>query len=208
MINLHSYDIERKKKTVTLGSGWRFIADTAGFSHGEAMAEMNKSGVSVTIPSAWNYTDNLFDYEGVGWYSCNFNAEEGRHKLVFEGVCNDAEVWVDGKMITEHHGAFLGFATYLDFDEYANHTLAVRVSNITNTENTIPSAECDWKRYGGIIRPVNLTKLPTKYIDGMQVTYTLSNDLKSAKVRTRVEFYGKVPTHYDLLINGKKLSVA
>lgn len=205
MVNLHSYDKARKEHTLTLSEGWRFVADTVGLSHKEAEAAIAERGTAVTVPSAWNYLDGLFDYEGVGWYSCKFNAEAGRHKLLFEGVCNDAEVWLDGERITEHIGAFLGFATYLDFTERGEHTLTLRVSNITNTENTIPAAECDWKRYGGIIRPVRLTALPEEHIDGMQVTYTLSGDLKSAKVRTRVEFYGKKQAKYALLVNGDRL---
>lgn len=206
MVNLHSYDKARKEHTLTLSEGWRFIPDiNGGLTVEAAELELRKHGTEVKIPSVWNYLDGLFDYEGVSWYSCDFTADIGRHKLVFEGVCNDAKVWLDGKPITEHVGAFLGFATYLDFAERGGHTLTVRVSNITNTENTIPAAECDWKRYGGIIRPVRLTALPSEYIDGMHVIYTLDDELKSANVLTRVEFYGKKQAKYELIVNGERL---
>ena len=141
MINLRSYDEVRRKRTLTINEGWRFIADKEkSLTQSEAAAAL-AGGVSVEIPSVWNYIDGLFDYEGVGWYSCGFNAEAGKYKLVFEGVCNDAEVWLDGEKITEHRGAFLGFATYIDLAESGRHTLTVRVSNITNTESTIPASE-------------------------------------------------------------------
>ncbi len=205
MVNIHSYDKKRLGDTLTLTSGWRFIADEGGaLTFDEAKEALEKRGIAQSVPSVWNYIDGLFDYEGVGWYECEFDAEAGKMKLVFEGVCNDADVWLDGVKTTSHSGAFLGFATYVRFAVSTTHTLTVRISNYTNVENTIPAAKCDWKRYGGIIRPVRLTSLPCEHIDGMQITSSLSEDLKSANVHTRVEFYGENPTKYDLLINGER----
>ena len=206
MVNMHSYDKKRLSDTLTLTDGWRFIADESGaLTFDEASKALSKSGIAQSVPSVWNYVDGLFDYEGTGWYECEFDAEAGKKKFVFEGVCNDAEVWLDGEKLTSHTGAFLAFSAYAEIRSAGKHLLTLRVSNYTNTENTIPASKCDWKRYGGIIRPVRVTSLPDEHIDGMQVTYTLSDDLKSAKVRTRVEFYGNNPTKHELLINGEMI---
>ena len=204
MVNLHSYDAWREASTVTLSNGWRFVADEDGaLSLEDAECLLAKRGIEQSIPSVWNYVEGLFDYEGVGWYTREFTAEAGKHKLIFEGACNDCEVWVDGVRVASHIGAFLGFASYLDFSAPARHILTVRVSNLTNEKNTVPASKCDWKRYGGIIRPVRLTRLPEAHIDGIELSYSLSDDLGRAFVRIRVDFYGEEAKSYSLLVNGE-----
>lgn len=204
MINIRSYDKRRAERTVTLSEGWRFIPDRDGaLALEEASAALLERGIPQSVPSVWNYIPDLFDYEGVGWYCCDFHAEAGKYKLVFEGVCNDADAWLDGEPVISHVGAFLGFASYVELGAGGGHTLVLRVSNHTNVENTIPASKCDWKRYGGIIRPIRLTPLPADHIDGMRLTYELSEDMKSANVHIRVEFYGKNTGKYTLRINGE-----
>lgn len=116
--------------------------------------------------------DNMYWWTGWGWYRKRFalNKEfSGRKVFIeFEGVQKNCKVWLNGKFLGEHKGAYGPF----DFDitaivkpEGAENVLAVAVNNFQ--EGTIPyfpDTGGGYHEYGGIIRNVSLVLKDQLYI--------------------------------------------
>lgn len=124
----------------------------------------------VRVPHTWNALDgtrggdregrNRTGYNrGPGWYRHTFHIERTiehqRFFLRFEGASQTAAVFVNGRHVGDHAGAFTAFCfeitTHVDDGE---NLLAVRVDNSWNAD--IPPLEGDFVVFGGLYRPVHL----------------------------------------------------
>ncbi|MCL3781330.1 DUF4982 domain-containing protein [Prolixibacteraceae bacterium JC049] len=106
-------------------------------------------------------------WQGVCWYKKQFYAPSAwqgkRVTIKFEAVMQQADVWINGKKITQHLGGFLPFTidvtSFLNFGDKATNTLLVRADNRDNPD--IPPGKAlkglDMTYQGGIYRSVNLT---------------------------------------------------
>jgi len=198
--------LDNEKKLRSLSGEWRLITDADGsLDCAAAEARLAECGIAQELPSVWNMTPELFNYDGVCWYGREIFAEAGNLRVSFGGVCNDAEIYLDGVRVFAHEGAYLPFSFVTEIREKGNHRFTIRVSNSVNNEDTLPARRRDWKRYGGIIRDVTLEQLPRDYIEKISLTYELSEDLSRAKVATRVKFHGEKPAKYTLLEGERRL---
>ena len=199
-------DNKNKKEPGSLSGEWRLITDAdAVLDCLTAEARLDQCGMSQSVPSVWNMHPELFNYDGVCWYSREFYAEAGAVRFSFGGVCNDAEIYLDGMQVFSHEGAYLPFSFVTEIPKKGNHRFTIRLSNSVNNEDTLPARRRDWKRYGGIIRDVTLQLIPRDHIEKMSLTYELSDDLSSAQVATRVKFSGEKPAKYTLLEDGRAI---
>lgn len=114
-------------------------------------------------------------YTGYGWYrkSLQLSVEETARKvfLEFDGVFQEAEVFVNGKKAGSHVGGYTGFS--IDISEYikaGNNQLAVRVNNLWQSDVAPRAGEHVFS--GGIYRNVRLVTKSPAYIAwyGTQVT--------------------------------------
>src|SRR6056297_3795156 len=68
---------------------------------------------SVSVPSAWQETDELTDYTGVAWYRRSFDLDsvpEGKRMFLrFGAVDYHATVYVNGVECGDHRGGYLPF---------------------------------------------------------------------------------------------------
>lgn len=124
----------------------------------------------VAVPYAWNATDESTQSMrgSVGWYRKEFrvpSAPRGTSWIArFESVNYRASIYLNGRLIGTHEGAYIPFEVDL-----ANglrrgvNTLLVRADNrkslttlppLKNTSKGLPSA--GWWNYGGILREVYL----------------------------------------------------
>lgn len=111
-------------------------------------------------------------YQGVGWYRRYFrlpsNYRKKRITLHFEGVQTNCELFLNGKKIGEHAGAYLGFVVditaHVQFN--ADNLLAVRITNMDDelTPPGKPMRKLDFNYYGGIYRDVKLLVTDKVYI--------------------------------------------
>ena len=161
------------RRETALDSDWRFnrgdigdAASTPGFDDGQ--------WAHVDIPHTWDWIgsynptrDPRTDlYQGVGWYRLHFPTP--RHQpgertfLQFDGVGNVADVWLNGRKIGHHAGAFSRFR--FDVTDALNqdgpNVLAVRADNSKReagspTANVLPLSG-DFFIFGGIYRHVSL----------------------------------------------------
>jgi len=114
------------------------------------------------VPSCWNCDPRYERYEGVFWYSTDFQAPEAGAPhlndtaLLFLGVNYRCRVWINGNEAGAHEGGFLPFE--INFPAGAlreSNRLVLRVDNIRSAEQ-IPGENFDWMNYGGITRDVIL----------------------------------------------------
>ena len=119
----------------------------------------------VDIPHSWNAQDGTTPgyYRGAATYRCRFDAPPAgrgdRTFIRFEGVSQDATVWLNGKRLGRHQGAFTAFCFELTkLLKPRGNELRVEVTNAP--DSLIMPLEGDFTIFGGIYRPVTLLVLP------------------------------------------------
>lgn len=170
------------RPSIDLSQGWRF-------NFGAEPASVTGTGYDdrewekVSVPHSWNHigayaqtrgaeTDNR---QGVGWYRLWVNAPKAksgdRQYLDFAAVGKLAEVWVNGRHVGTHKGAFARFR--LDVTDVwkpgQRNLLVVSADNSkvepgSATSEVIPLSG-DFFVHGGIYREVSLLQLPPASID-------------------------------------------
>lgn len=123
----------------------------------------------VRIPNAYNAGDlSRASMNGsVGWYRRDFTLPSGafprsvgpgaRHWIVrFESVNYRATVWLNGRQIGSHVGAYLPFELDLGGLRAGVNRLIVRVDDRRSPSDMPPGPGGGWWNYGGILREVYL----------------------------------------------------
>lgn len=143
---------------ISLNSNWKF-----------AKSEMNDISSldrinwgNVNIPHTWNDKDALDDepgyYQGNGWYKNQFFVEKHKEDkcfyILFEGVNQTAEVFINNSKVGNHKGGYTAFtfdiSDYIKFGE--ENEIVVKANNEINLD--IPPLSGDFTFYGGIYRDV------------------------------------------------------
>jgi beta-galactosidase len=170
------------RTVIDLRSGWLF---KQGPESGDVQsAAFDDSRWShVTLPHTWNRIGNegltrspeSNNYQGVSWYRLRFPtpaAARGQSAfLQFDGVGAIADVWVNGKNIGKHEGAFSRFR--FDVTDALNaqgeNVLVVKADNSkpapgSTTAHVIPLSG-DFFIFGGLYRNVSLILTAPVHID-------------------------------------------
>ena len=118
----------------------------------------------IVVPHTWNKDDACDEtsgfYRGTGWYrqmlTIPVEHSEKQVFISFDGVNQETELYIDGKLVGTHLGGYTRFC--FDITAFLNagksNLLAVKVTNRYN-EN-IPPLSADFTFFGGIYRDVNL----------------------------------------------------
>jgi beta-galactosidase len=156
-----------------LDSDWRFkIGDQAG---AEKTDFDDHDWQSVSIPHSWGWEDAQEGknyYRGPGWYRRDLDIgkpKPGRRYFIrFEAAGSVADVYLNGKSLGEHRGAFGAFCFELtkDLSGSGTNLLAVRVSNAE--EKDIAPLSGDFCVFGGLYRPVHL-------IEASEISFALTD---------------------------------
>lgn len=177
------------RKQTNLEGRWDFIPDPGDVGIAEGWyARFPASGREMWVPGVWNTCREYLNYEGVAWYRTRFSIGACAVALVcFAAVTHQANVWLDGEPLGEHYGGFLPFCFSIPAPESGEHELVVRVDNTHDMANTIPSANLDWFRYGGIHRPVWAEELPGPgHICGLRLTPVVGQGKATLRVRAEL----------------------
>jgi beta-galactosidase len=193
-----------------LESGWRFLDGAA--PDAAAQAGFDDSGwPQVTLPHTWNTlgeyrvgrTQKTRNRMGVGWYRLALDAAllpaRERHYLQFDGVGSVADVWVNGRHVGRHAGAFSRFR--LDVTDALRrdgpNLIAVRADNSapeagSTTLDVIP-INGDFFIHGGLYRPVSLVSVGEAHVDlldhggpGVYVDARAEDGKAALRIRTRL----------------------
>jgi beta-galactosidase len=167
---------------VPLATGWRF-KQASGLTGVEAPQFDDSAWSQVTVPHTWNRIGNdgterspqSNNIQGTGWYRLKFQAppaaKGSRYFLQFDAVSTIADVWLNGRYLGKHEGAFARFR--LDASAGINPTgenlLVVKADNTrpapgATTQNVIPLSG-DFFMFGGIYRSASLIVTHPVHID-------------------------------------------
>ena len=140
-----------------------------------------------TIPNQWEsirlphtaHVEPLVvnnQWQGVSWYKKDFKVNpdkiQKKHFVYFEGIMQEARVWVNGKELVQHKGGYLPFTIDLteELEVKGNNQIVVRVMNTDNSAIPPgkPLKDLDFNYYGGIYRNAFLFTTNDVYItDGV-----------------------------------------
>jgi beta-galactosidase len=144
-----------------LASGWKFCT---GEVHGAAELSFDDHAwQAVELPHNWGWESAQQGkqyYRGPGWYRLHLAIgipdTVKRYFLRFEAVATVADVFLNGKHLTQHRGGFGAFAVEITkhLSPGGENILAVRASNAVETD--VAPLSGDFPVYGGIYRPVHL----------------------------------------------------
>ena len=151
------------RRVTPFNEGWQFKRGPFSTDPVRLSAQWNSKWDTVSIPHTWNAIDmqtkpNNF-YEGVAYYQKRFTVpgmDKGRrYFLRFEGVGSCAEVYLNGRLVGNHKGAYSAFAVELtgSLKFGAENHLLVKADNQSRPD-VIPVNHQLFGVYGGIYRPV------------------------------------------------------
>jgi beta-galactosidase len=168
--------------TLPLNAGWRFkqAPDLIGV---EAAGFEDAGWDLVDVPHTWNRIGNeglersplSNNVQGVGWYRLHFKAPsssaDSRYYLQFDAVSAVADVWLNGRYLGKHAGAFsrFRFDVSSSINTIGDNVLVVRADNSrpqpgSATQDVIPLSG-DFFVFGGIYRNVSLIVTPSVHAD-------------------------------------------
>jgi beta-galactosidase len=151
----------QSRTKVNFGSDWEFKRE-----------ELNSNWEKITIPHTARI-ENLVvvkQFQGTCWYQKKFDVANSKNKkvfLYFEGVMQEADVWINDQKVTNHKGGYLPFTVDVTpFLKSKGNTIKVKVNNEDNPEFLPgkPLKDLDFNYYGGIYRNVYLITTDKLYI--------------------------------------------
>ncbi|KQN39435.1 hypothetical protein ASG37_07655 [Sphingomonas sp. Leaf407] len=199
----------------SLSDGWRFhLGDVPGDA--TARDHDDAGWERVAVPHTWNRVGNYAltrradanTTRGIGWYRLRFTPPAGttgkRVYLQFDAASIIADVWLNGRKLGRHEGAFSRFRVdATDALRPGENMLAVKVDNSkperdSTTEFIVPISG-DFFMYGGLYRPVSLIVTDPVHVDlldhGGPGVYgsvvTLDDGAARVAVRTRLRNDGR-----------------
>jgi beta-glucuronidase len=187
-----------------MGGEWLFRRDTP--DEGELRRFYNHRGKGgwspVQIPHAWNARDETFESMAgdIVWYRKDFRLPSNASGLAwivrFQNVRYHARVWLNGREIGMHKGAYLPWELKLTGLRRGVNRLVLRVDN-RRFEDDLPPNQFDdtdqtpaggWWNYGGMLGEAYLRRVNRVDMEEVQVRPTLpSGPTGSARVDWRVK---------------------
>ena len=121
------------------------------------------------IPGAWvAHSPEMRHYQGIVWYLKPFEFSPKPNERVFVefGAVNySADVYLNGQSLGRHEGGFTPFSFEVtDYLVQGRNELTVGVDSRRDWQS-VPPPVTDWETYGGITRPVLVTRKPNTFID-------------------------------------------
>ncbi len=175
---------EMEREVLDFNTDWLY--SSVDYENGEAAWLDDSSFEPVSVPHAntvlqthkgEGFPNEIASYRFVSWYRRHFTlpqSYEGRNiKVDFEGVATVAEVYLNGKLLEEHKGAYTGFTVDITDEVYTDgreNVLAVRVDSERKPQIPPEGGSVDYCLFGGIVRDVTMTVTDPAYIERVFVT--------------------------------------
>ena len=194
------------RQVKSLDGNWNFRIDPEDIGEKEGWHHALPTKENACVPSVWNTTMGLLEYEGAAWYEKKFYTKGGTLRFVFEAVLTQADIWLDGHKLGDHYGGFCQFELIANAITSGMHTLTVRADNRFDTQS-VPQAHADWWHYGGISRSVSVEELSGLCTTCNHFHYTLADNLASATACFVAEIYNadehEVTAPVSFIFDGK-----
>lgn len=151
----------QSRTKVNFGSDWEFKRE-----------EANANWEKITLPHTAKIEPLVVNnqFQGSCWYQKKFAVSNTKNRkvfLYFEGVMQEADVWINDQKVTNHKGGYLPFTVDVTpFLKSKGNTIRVKVNNEDNPEFLPgkPLKNLDFNYYGGIYRNVYLITTDKLYI--------------------------------------------
>jgi beta-glucuronidase len=167
--------------------------------------DMQRSAIT-HLPGSWiGHAPEMRYYQGLVWYQRTFDYKPAgpgkRVYLRFGSADYAASVFLNGKPLGKHVGAFTPFAfDVTDRLRAGSNQITVGVDS-TRTDNDVPPPVTDWETYGGITRSVRLVTVPETFVDDAFVrlgkdgriavsTHLLGSQAANAPIRLAIPALG------------------
>ena len=205
-----------------LGGTWLYRADPgdAGLVQGWQSQSATDGWSPVAVPSSYNAGDlsNASMSGSVGWYRRDFTLPSGafartvpaaarRWIVRFESVNYRATVWLNGRLVGSHAGAYLPF----EFDLAALRTgvnrLVVRVDDRRGGGDLPAGPGGGWWNFGGILREVYLRAVSGVDLSQVQIRPLLPCPTCTATVEEQVLVRNLTATAQTVSLRGTYGSV-
>src|SRR5215207_6101811 len=154
---------------------WRYRADPDDRGRRTGWADGDWRGRQVRLPHSPNARAHSGEagrraYAGsVGWYAREIDAPvDGRYALGFESAHHRARVYVDGRLLRSHVGAYEPFSARPSL-KAGRHTVAVRVDWRDPQRQADEDYQRAWFNYGGLHRRVTLSRLGPSELGALTV---------------------------------------
>lgn len=184
----------QSRAKINFGSDWEFKRE-----------EANSNWEKITIPHTAKIEPLVVNnqFQGTCWYEKIFTIAHSKNKkvfLYFEGVMQEADVWINDQKVTNHKGGYLPFTVDVTpFLKSKGNTIKVKVNNEDNPEFLPgkPLKDLDFNYYGGIYRNVYLITTNKLYIsNAVQANkkasggiYVNFNDISKSKASGTVQVH-------------------
>jgi beta-galactosidase len=177
------------REIVQLNRSWTFtLGDPAG---AQASGPVGKDWEQINLPHSFSMPYFLGSgfYVGYGWYRKQIELEPSwqgkRISLEFDGVFQDAEVYVNGAMAGRHRGGYTGFTVDITRHAHAgSNTIAVRVNNVWNARLAPRAGEHVFS--GGIYRDVRLVATDPVHV-AWYGTFVQTPEVSAARASLRLQ---------------------
>ncbi|GJM64420.1 glycoside hydrolase family 2 protein [Persicobacter diffluens] len=154
----------QNRKQVNLKT-WQFKKGDVYGGHWTNLSTNSWEGIEVPHTFNMDAIDGIGYYQGVVWYRKNItNADfvPGERIFIrFEGVGQEAQLYLNGQEVGRHSGSYGAFSFELtnlwQFD--GENILSLKVDNSLSF-STIPTSNFLFNAYGGVYRPVALFSTP------------------------------------------------
>jgi len=184
--------VTTNRARINLAGSWALVFDHDGQGVNSGWGGShypNDLAETVTVPEIWNITYPGTD--GIGFYQTRFtlpaNWQDKSVEIVFEGVSYLTTVWVNGKYVGSHEGAYTPFRFDITtcLRAFEENELVVRVSSLSQTRavdgielKKAPAAKQSWNyTFGGIWGNVYLEALPKLACHSVKLTPDLQQQL-------------------------------
>ena len=193
-----------------MGGDWLYRRDTP--DEGILRRFYNQTGTggwtTVQVPHAWNAQDESFESMNgdIVWYRKDFRLPSNASGLDwivrFQNVRYHATVWLNGKEIGRHSGAYLPWELKLNGLRRGVNRLVLRVNN-RRFEDDLPPMQFDdtdqtpaggWWNYGGLLGEVYLRRVNRIDMEEVEVRPTLPS---GAGGPARVDWRVKLRNHHN-----------
>jgi beta-galactosidase len=180
-----------------LSGTWQiaFDPEEAGDRHGWTNGHWPEArSESIQVPAIWNIA--FPDAEGIGFYRKVFDLPDDWDgkviKLHFDGVSYRTEVWLNGRFVGVHMGAYTPFSldvtSFLHTD--SSNELIVRVAALSRTKDVdgmvlkfLPASKQGWYYvFGGIWGKVVLAALPLVSCEAVAIFPDLYREIAEVEV--------------------------
>ena len=145
----------------------------------------DKRSFKLAVPGCIESVPSMTSYVGRAVFSKEVMFG-GSARLVFRGVSHTARVFLDGRLLGSHYGAYGSFSFVLKDIPYGRHVIGVETDNSLSGASALHVSN-DYYNYNGITRPVLLEQLNKAYIKYVHFTPHRENGIWRARLSASVE---------------------